>query len=611
MERVEGGLPFEGEVEALRSLVDGLREGIVIVDRSGRRLYANRSAERILGPGLLDAAPRGRSRSVGPYRRDGVTPIPSEDHPLERAIRGETVSGFEMVVRDPEGPEDTVVRVDARPFADGSDTVLGAVATIRPVAPRGDDDLRRERDFNAAVLETAGVPVLVADRDGRLQRFNPACERLSGHTAEEMLGRSLLDHDLLRGRREAWQAVFRDVFAGTGPVHRELAWVCRCGETRSVFWTFRGLDDGRGRTTHVVASGFDVTERKAAHEALERLGRRGMGVETDDLGSGGLPDDDADRPGIVGSSPALREVLKSARRVAPTATTVLLLGETGTGKGLLAERIHRWSAVSNGPFVHVDCVSLPPTLIEAELFGHERGAFTDAVRDRPGRFESAAGGTIFLDEIGDLPLDLQSKLLRVLQSGEFERVGSNRTRSAHARVIAATNRDIQTLVGRGAFRSDLYFRLSVFPVRLPPLRERREDIPALVRHFVDGAEPTVRREIREVPADVLDLLARHDWPGNVRELRNVVERALITATGGRLNVEDVRASIEASGGDDSRATDDDVTLEDRERSFIVETLERCGWRIKGEGNAADRLGLPPSTLRDKIRKLDIRRRRPR
>jgi hypothetical protein len=275
-----------------------------------------------------------------------------------------------------------------------------------------------------------------------------------------------------------------------------------------------------------------------------------------------------------------------------------------TGKELFARAIHAQLA----PAVS-DCAStaaLPPTLIESELFGHEKGAFTDAVSQRQGRFELAHRGTLFLDEIGDLPLELQAKLLRVLQEGEFERIGTSRTKKVDVRIVAATHRDLSRAVVDGDFREDLYYRLNVFPIRLPPLRERREDIPALVWATIRKRQRAVRRSIAKVPQSVMDALMRHEWPGNIRQLENVVERALIHSTGDTLML--VPSDLDELPSD---SPDSETTLSSVERTYIEKVLRECGWRINGAGNTAERLGLHPNTLRFRMKKLGIVRARPR
>jgi transcriptional regulator with GAF, ATPase, and Fis domain len=302
---------------------------------------------------------------------------------------------------------------------------------------------------------------------------------------------------------------------------------------------------------------------------------------------------------IVGESAVMRDALERLCQVAPLNCSVLLQGETGTGKELFARALHERSRRRSHALVRVNCAALPPTLVESELFGHEKGSFTGAICMRQGRFELADGGTIFLDEIGDLPYEMQGKLLRVLQEGEFERVGSSRTRRVDVRVIAATHHNLEEAVAEGHFRPDLYYRLGVFPIHVPALRERRDDIAPLMWFFIQRHQRELGRRITKVPQQVLDQLLGHDWPGNVRELDNVVERAMIRSTDGTLQLDGAiaakpRERFAGSG-----------TLDDIQRSHIEATLRQCGWRINGIGNAAECLGMHPNTLRFRMKKLRI------
>ena len=306
---------------------------------------------------------------------------------------------------------------------------------------------------------------------------------------------------------------------------------------------------------------------------------------------------------IVGRTPALSVLLEQVRRVASTDAPVLVLGETGTGKGLVACAIHDRSPRRARPLVTVNCAALPATLIESELFGYEKGAFTGAIARTPGRFEAADRGTLLLDEIGELPLDLQAKLLRVLQSGEFERLGSSKTLRVDVRLIAATNRDLEREVREGRFRADLFYRLSVFPLTLPPLRNRPEDIPLLVWHHIARRQGPLGRRIERVPERVMRAFCAYSWPGNIRELENFVERALILSDGHTLAADPM--FLGGVGREADAAFPG--TLSDIERQYILDVLQHCGWKVAGKGNAADRLGLNRSTLLSRMKKLGISR----
>jgi len=305
--------------------------------------------------------------------------------------------------------------------------------------------------------------------------------------------------------------------------------------------------------------------------------------------------------GIVGQSPALERVLRLVETVAPTDAAVLIRGETGTGKELIAGLIHRLSPRQGGPLVKFNCSAIPAGLLESELFGHERGAFTGAIARRIGRFELAHRGTLVLDEIGDLPLDLQPKLLRVLEEQEFERVGSTQTIRTDVRVVAATNRPLEELVEAGEFRADLFYRLNVFPIDLPPLRERTEDIPLLVRHFVVEHARRLGRRIESIPLEVMEALVRHPWPGNVRELQHVVHRAVILSHGGSLQLPPLEAPVKIVRISPPHAQ----TFDDALREHIVKALRETNGIIAGPRGAAVRLGLKRTTLVSRMKKLGI------
>jgi transcriptional regulator with GAF, ATPase, and Fis domain len=305
---------------------------------------------------------------------------------------------------------------------------------------------------------------------------------------------------------------------------------------------------------------------------------------------------------IIGNSPALEAVLEQVERVATTDSTVLIQGETGTGKELIAHAIHNISPRCGRPFVRLNCAAIPLDLLESELFGHEKGAFTGAISQKIGRFELADKGTLFLDEVGDIPPALQPKLLRVLQEQEFERLGSTRTHQVDVRLVAATNRDLAEMVDRGQFRSDLYYRLNVFPVLLPPLRVRREDIPALVMHFVELFGRRMNRQIQDIPAETMFALSSYQWPGNIRELQNLIERAVILSKDGVLS-----NPLPTTPAHSAVASKAPTTLRESERALILQTLEGVRWVIGGPKGAAAKLGVKRTTLIHKMRKLGISR----
>jgi transcriptional regulator with GAF, ATPase, and Fis domain len=325
-------------------------------------------------------------------------------------------------------------------------------------------------------------------------------------------------------------------------------------------------------------------------------------------------DENIQVPGIVGESAALVAVLRQLRTVAATDSTVLIHGETGTGKERVARGIHELSARAQSPFVSVNCASIPAALLESELMGHERGAFTGAIGRRIGRFELAGDGTIFLDEIGDLPLDLQPKLLRVLEEREFERLGSAQTRRLSARVVAATNRDLRALVAHGKFREDLYYRLNVFPITLPPLRERKDDIPLLARHFVGELGRRMGKSFEAPRGQALERLLNYDFPGNIRELQNVLERAVILASGGTVDVPELESPLgplaERSRGPAEPPPTSSLlvrsqALADHNRDHILSVLNETNWVVAGPRGAAARLAVKRTTLNYRMRKLGI------
>ena len=447
------------------------------------------------------------------------------------------------------------------------------------------------------LYEEAPIAYVQEDLDSRLISANRAALRILGLERQEVpgvLGKSLVPDtpDAQRRVKEALASVGRGT--DTSGVVLELR---RKNDGRPVWVQWWSRPEPGGRYTRTMF--LDITERILMEQEQAKLKAQNLYLQEEIKSVHNFEE-------IVGRSPALLAVLSKVDRVARTDATVLITGESGTGKELVARAIHSRSRRSEKPLIKVNCAALPTGLVESELFGHEKGAFSGALARRLGRFELANGGTIFLDEVGEMPPDAQVKLLRVIQEHEFERIGGNETIRTDVRVIAATNRDLQRAVQEGAFREDLYYRLNVFPVELPPLRERPADIPLLVRFFVDKYAVRVDRHIESVAPETLERLVAYRWPGNVRELQNLVERALILATDSELRIEPeiIGGAAPRPRSGEAAPTKDLQTLQ---REHILAALQRSGWVIEGERGAARELGLHPNTLRSRIKKLGLKR----
>ena len=415
--------------------------------------------------------------------------------------------------------------------------------------------------------------------------------------------------------REVALGKVKQVLAAGDKYYDEFRIVQRNGKVLWVSSSGRVIRSPDGSAERMLGVNIDITERKQAMEWLksalaevqklkDRLHEENIYLQEEIRVASEFRE-------IIGQSESLRKALRQVEQVASLDTTVLILGETGTGKELLAHAIHDNSPRAKHPLVKVNCAALPGPLIESELFGHEKGAFTGADTQRKGRFALADGGSLFLDEVGELPLDLQAKLLRVLEEGEFELLGSSRTMKVDVRVIAATNRNLAEAVARGTFRSDLYYRLSIFPIVMPPLRERREDIRLLVTHLVKQLNVKLGKQITSIPQSAINTLQNYDWPGNVRELKNVIERAVITSEGSKLQLTDTfdQSTRTAETAIVSSASEEieGETLEQGEYRLIVRTLKKVHWRVEGPGGAAELLNVHASTLRSRMRKLGITR----
>lgn len=452
-----------------------------------------------------------------------------------------------------------------------------------------------ERIFNSATDS-----LLIFDRKGRIVEANPQACAMYGYTHEELT--SLRREDIVHPDCHFLFEQFRRETKEKGHFASESKDVRKDG---SVFYVeVRGCEFEYNDRRHVLVIVRDITQRRQTEEALrnalaqiEQLRAR---VESENVCLREEIEIRSQHEEIIGRSQAILNCISQAERVAETDAIVLILGETGTGKELLARAIHRWSKRRNKPMVKVNCAALSPNLIESEFFGHERGAFTGAFTRQVGRFEVAHESTMFLDEISELSPGLQAKLLRVIQEGEFERIGSTQTTHVDVRIIAATNRDLSVAVREGSFRDDLFYRLNVFPIVVPSLRDRKDDIPLLVWAFVREFEKSMGKRIESIPRRSMERLQRYPWPGNVRELRNVIERAMILSSGKVLQV----ALPDPKTPPSSTRL---LSLQELERSHIRQALEKAGWRVRGEHGAAALLRINPSTLDSRIKKLNIKR----
>ena len=453
------------------------------------------------------------------------------------------------------------------------------------------------------LFDEAPIAYVREDLHSRFLEANHAAMRILGITADEIAG--TYGKSFIPDTPDA-QRRFDDAFAAIG----------KGADTSGIVLELRRKDNGKPvwiqwwskpdpSGTHTRTMFLDITERVLMEQEQARLKAQNVYLQEEIKAVHNFDE-------IVGANHGLVKVLDDVRQVATTHASVLIWGSTGTGKELIARAIHSASNRADKPFIKINCASLPAGLIESELFGHERGAFSGAIQRRIGRFELAHTGTIFLDEIGEVPLDVQVKLLRVLQEHEIERVGGSQTIKTDVRVIAATNRDLPKAIRDGAFREDLYYRLNVFPINLPPLRERRDDIPLLVQYFTQKYAPKIGRRIEAIEPESMRRLTDYQWPGNVRELENIVERALILAKSPILRVESTTIGTAAtaepaprSSTEPARATDGDLNAV--QRDHIRHVLQQCQWVIEGEDGAASRLGLQPSTLRYRMKKLGISR----
>jgi PAS domain S-box-containing protein len=602
-------------------------------------------------PGAPDCRIRDRVQTLAFWSRDGFldnVEYKLAGSPCEMVLAGETRlyedNVAELFPQEPELKDMGAVSYLAMPLLDHDGEVQGHIAVIddKPMSERPSDlsllkvfgarvtaelerrnmeqTLRRSEARLQTILHSTHDAIIVVESSGAITLFNPAAEALFGRSAQQVIS-TPLDNLLTTPFAQLKKGCFRHSEAEDGRpaslwAPQGIQALAADGKPFPVEMTISPSyqSPGKPASTEETPELFtlilrDISARKRADRELKRLKLTTSYLREE-------VDEEYDLEGMVTSAPRMQKIVENIRRVAPTDSTVLLNGETGVGKELMARAIHSRSKRAEKLMIKINCAALPADLIESELFGHEAGAFTGASGKRIGRFELADGGTLFLDEVGELTAAAQAKLLRVLQEQEFERVGGSHSIRVNVRVIAATNRDLGTMVADGSFRGDLFYRLNVFPVRIPPLRERREDIPALAEHFLVRSAQELGRSFTGLCPDALGRLQAYDWPGNIRELQNVLERAAILADGPILTVADALVQplphLAGPSGElvekDVATTSDSRRLEDTQRQHIEQVLIDAGWTIEGPQGAAAILGIAPSTLRSRMKKLGIKRR---
>jgi formate hydrogenlyase transcriptional activator len=583
---------LERSEQLFRSLVQGVKDcAIFMLDVEGRVSSWNEGAERIKG-----------------YRAEDVMGKHfSMFYPLEEVELGKAESELKAATEQGQvEDEGWRLRKDGSRFwanvlitaiRDSDGKLVGFAKVTRDFSERRkfEEALRISETRFRSLFEFSPDAIIVSDQAGRITEVNGQVEKFFGYDRSELLGQRI--EILVPERLRQIHPTHRERYAAN-PQTRPMGLGLELSGRRkdgSEFPIDIMLAPVEAAGKVVISVIRDLTEKKRAEEALERKERERQYLEEElDL--------EHSFEDIIGDSPGLRRVLKQVETVAATDSTVLILGETGTGKDLVARAIHQLSPRHDRTFVKLNCAAIPTGLLESELFGHEKGAFTGAIAHKIGRLELAHNGTLFLDEVGDLPPELQPKLLRALQEKEFERLGGTRTIPVNVRLIAATNRNLEKMVADREFRSDLYYRIRVFPITLPPLRDRREDIPLLVRYFVSKHARQMDRRIETIPPEVMKALAKWNWSGNIRELENFIERAVILTKGPILRVP--LAELEVAAAESSP---DDSTLEARNREHILRILRETKGVIAGPDGAAARLGLKRTTLNSKLKKLGIRR----
>ena len=578
--------------EELRRIVDLIPQQIVVLDAGGRAIFANSRSMEYTGLSLDEVRAEGFRERV--FHPEDVEKLREE---RQKGLAGTAPFENEQRGRGRDGKYRWFL-IRYMPLLENGKAVRWyAGATDIEDLKQAESKLRQDERELRQLIDFLPQHVLVLDAEGTLVQANQTTLDYSGRTLDEMRGsgtqerikRDLHPDDVDRVTSERRSGISKGV-----PFEIEKRVLGKDGQFRWFLFRYKPVLNEKGCIVHWFATATDINDRK---QAEYRMSNENLALR-EEMDRSSMFED------IVGSSEPLRKVLRQIDKVAASDSTILVLGETGTGKELIARAIHKRSRRAERAFIGVNCAAIPPSLIASELFGHEKGAFTGATQRRTGRFESANGGTIFLDEVGDLPAEIQIALLRVLQEREIERVGSSRPIPVDVRVVAATHRDLSALVTEGKFRQDLLYRLNVVPIQMPPLRERVADIPLLVEYFIDRFGKRAGKKFRAIDKKFLKVFQAYGWPGNVRELQNIIERAVILSDDDTLIVDETWLKWEPVQGT-VRARALDIALVRQEKEMIEAALAESQGRISGPAGAAAKLGLPARTLDSKIKRLKI------
>jgi len=600
-------------VKTLQMIVNNARDVIWMLDMNHQFTFMSPAIERMLGYTVEEYLAKPHNEILLPESIDLLLNILAEELALEKEPKRDRYRSRTVETQQIHRNGSMLwVELKMNFMYDADEKPIGILGFSRDVTERKrvEEALKESEEKFRTLAESMSAGIFLI-RGTKFIYNNPIVESITGFTKDELMDMNFWDVLHPDFRELVKERVFRRLRGENPPTRYEVKFMTKDGQEKWID-TSASLFELDNKPT-IIGSALDITERKLAEESLERAFAEIMMLKEKAEAENIILHEEQFKdeiPGVIAVSKPIKYIMHRIQQVALTKTTVLLLGETGTGKGIFAHAIHETSDRKDKPFVKVNCAGLPPNLIESELFGREKGAFTGSTARQIGRFELANGGTIYLDEIGELPIGLQAKLLKVIEDGEFERLGSPYPVKVDVRIIASTNRQLEDDIKKGLFRKDLFYRLNVFPITIPPLRERKADIAPLVKFYVSKFSSSLGKGIKKIPRKTLEVLEDYAWHGNIRELMNVIERSVILSNGSELELTDISALSFSPDfnkiSTDAKASKTEKLL-DLEREHIYKILEEMGWRIEGRTGAARRLGLHPNTLRARLKKLGIKR----